>query len=214
MRVRPGIIPATLATVLALALAACSSGGASESSDTSAKKTTTTKPAATVLLTQGESAVASAGPDVALDDATRQAVLDASQRYVDAAVLEPLVKGAVGTAYTGLFDASVSASAAGPDRAALTDEGITTVTTSPTVTASPVRFDGLADSGGAVQLVATTFTLDVKGETATGPLAVQRRADLTFTPGPGGVWLITAYRVAVVRQEPDGSTTTTTAAHS
>jgi hypothetical protein len=139
MRVRPGIIPATLASVLALALAACSSGGASESSDTSAKKTTTTKPAATVLLTQGDSAVASAGSDVALDDATRQAVLDASQRYVDAAVLEPLVKGAVGTAYTGLFDASVSASAAGPDRAALTDEGITTVTTSPTVTASPVR---------------------------------------------------------------------------
>jgi hypothetical protein len=214
MRARPRIIPAALATVLALALAACSSGGASESSDTSAKKTTTTKPAATVLLTQGESAVASAGPDVALDDATRQAVLDASQRYVDAAVLEPLTKGAVDTAYPGLFDASVSASATGPDRAALTDEGITTVTTSPTVTASPVRFDGLADANGAVQFVATTFTLDVKGATAAGPLAVQRSADLTFAPGAGGTWLITAYRVAVVRQEPDGSTTTTTAAHS
>ena len=108
----------------------------------------------------------------------------------------------------------MSTSATGPDRAALTDEGITTVTTSPTVTASPVRFDGLADSGGAVQLVATSFTLDIKGATATGPLAVQRNVALTFAPGPGGTWLITAYKVTVVRQEPDGSTTTTTAAHS
>ena len=100
------------------------------------------------------------------------------------------------------------------DRAALTDEGITAVTASPTVTASSVRFDGLADSGGKVQLVATTFTLDIKGATAAGPLAVQRSADLTFAPAAGGIWLITAYRVAVVRQEPDGSTTTTTTAHS
>ncbi len=68
--------------------------------------TTTTTKAATVLLTGGEAVVASAGGDVPLDDATKQAVLDASQQYVDAAVLAPLDEAArVGNDYAALFDA-------------------------------------------------------------------------------------------------------------
>ena len=193
---------------VALALGACSSGSASESDD--APTTSTTVPAATVLLQQGETVVASAGPEVALDDATRQAVLDATQRYVDDAVLAPLAQGAVGPNYAALFDAPVSANATGPDRAALTDEGITTVTAAPTVTATPVRFDALANRDGATELVATSFTLDVRGETAAGPITLQRTTELTFAP-VNGTWLVTAYRVGVTRQTPDGTTSTTAA---
>jgi hypothetical protein len=213
MRYRSLLPRLAVALVCAAVIGACSGSDSATPPKSKATTTTTTK-AATVLLTGGEAVVASAGGDVPIDEATKQAVLDASQKYVDAAVLAPLVGGALGNDYAALFDAGVAAAATGVDRAALTDEGITPVTTSPTVTATPVRFDGLADGNGAVLLVATTFNLDVSGTTGTGPLTLHRTNELTFAPGPTGGWLITAYRVSVARDNGPGTTPTTAAAQS
>ncbi|MGH8979046.1 MAG: hypothetical protein ACRDV7_13290 [Acidimicrobiia bacterium] len=213
MRVSPPISALVAALAIALFGSACSGSDASES-DKPARTTTTTTKAATVLLTGGEALVASAGPDVPIDEAAKQAVLGQSQRYVDTAVLAPLVDGAVGAEYAGLFDAAVNANATGADKAALTEEGTAPVTTSPNVTATPVRFDGLADRNGALLLVATTFDLDVAGDTEAGPIQIHRTNQLTFAPQPNGTWAITAYRVGVTHSTPDATTSTTVEAQS
>jgi hypothetical protein len=213
MRSRFALPTVAAGLLCTLALGACSSSDASESDKPKATTTTTTK-AATVLLTGGDAVVSTAGPDAAIDEATKQAVLDASQKYIDAAVLAPLIDGTVAAGYDALFDPGVAASATGVDRAALTEEGITPVTTSPTVTATPVHFDGLADANGAILLVATTFNVDIAGTTDTGPLTIHRTNELTFAPGPNGAWTITAYRVAVARDTGTGTTSTTAEAQS
>jgi hypothetical protein len=161
-----------------------------------------------VGLTRGEVAVASAGGDVALDEATQQAVVDAAQAYVDAATIAPLMTGTVGDGYDALFDAAVSTNATGPDRAALTDDGIAVATKSPEVTATPVRIDALADKDGKILLLGATFDVDVRAESAGGPMSVHRTNELTYAP-VDGTWKITAYHVDVQRDTPEGATSTT-----
>jgi hypothetical protein len=196
--------------VAALFLVACSSGSTAEPK--ASKATTTTVAPTVIVLTRGDVVVQSAGGDVVVDEATQQTILAAAQHYVDVALVAPLRDGAVGEGYDTLFDAPVAANAAGADRAALSDEGIPPVTATPTITATPVRIDGLADRDGHLQLVATTFTVAVQGTTASGPLTINRSVELTFTPGPEGNWRITAYRVSVGREAADTATATTAAA--
>jgi hypothetical protein len=203
-----------LASVAALSLivTACS-GGKDDDKATKATTSTTAKPTA-VQLTRGDVAVQSAGGDVALDDATQQAVLAAAQHYVDAAIVGPLTKGVVGTDYPTLFDGSIAPAANGPDRPALTDEGVPKITAQPSVTAAPVRIDALADSHAQVQLFAATFTIAITGTTDAGPLTINRNVELTLTRNPDGNMVISAYRVSVARDVADASTTTTAAAPS
>jgi hypothetical protein len=208
MRARHLLLPLAVTT---LTLTGCSSGNDSNSNTAKATTTTTVKPTA-VQLKRGDAALQSAGGDATLDDATQQAVVNAAQQYVDIAVVSPLKSGALGAGYDALFDSTVGANATGPDRAALTDEGLTPVTGSPTITATPVRIDGLADRDAHVQLLATTFNVAVQGTTATGPLTINRTTELTYAPGPGGKWLITAYRVSVTRDTAAAATTTTAGA--
>lgn len=195
--------------LVAAVLGACS-GGDGET-QRPARTTTTTVVAAEVSLELGEAAVQSAGGDIALDEATQRAAVDVAQRYVDTAVLAPLVGGKVGKDYEALFDAGAAPGATGFDRGALTDEGVTKVSASPDVTATPVRIDALAGGDGALQLLAASFDLDVRGETATGPLAIARTTELTLAPAADGAWAVTAYRVVVTRDLPTGATTTTAA---
>jgi hypothetical protein len=206
MRLRPVLLLA----VAALALAACSGGGDAETANTKPDRTTTTTTvSADVTLTRGEIAVASAGGEVVLDEPTQQAVIEAAQRYVDIATVAPLMTGKVGDGYDALFDAAVSTSAIGPDRAALTDDGIPRVESDTAVTATPVRVDALADKDGKVLLLGATFDVDVRAESADGPMTVHRSNELTYTPAEGGGWKITAYRVSVQRDTPAGTTVTT-----
>jgi hypothetical protein len=202
--------PLTIVAALvagALAAGACSGSDAAESDPEAA--TTTTVEQTAVTLTAGEAAVSSAGPEVTLDDNAKQDMVGAAQRYVDAAIVGPLVDGKVGDAYASMFDGTVAANAAGADRAALTDEGVPPITGTPTVTASPVRIDGLANGGGEVTLLATSFTLGITGATDQGALTIQRTTELTFAP-VNGAWIVTAYRVSVGR-DLGGALTTTTA---
>ena len=198
-----------LVLAAALTLAACSGGDDDNSTEKSEKSTTSsTAVAADLALTRGEVAVASAGGDVALDEATQQAVVDAAQAYVDAATIAPLTTGKVGDGYDALFDTSVSTNATGPDRPALTEDGVPEATKSPEVTATPVRIDALADKDGKVLLVGATFDVDVRAEGAGGPMSVHRTNELTYAP-IDGTWKITAYRVDVQRDTPEGATSTT-----
>lgn len=200
--------------VAGLGLSACS-GDDDNAEPAGERQTTTTTapdPAAEVALTRGETIVASAGGDVALDEATQQAVIGAAQAYVDAAVVAPLNDGAVADGYDALFDSFVQASAIEADRAVLTDEGIPAPTASPAVTATPVRIDALAAPDGSVTLLATSFNIEITAETASGPISVRRATELTFAAGPDGGWLVTAYRVNVERDLPETGASTTTAA--
>ena len=167
-----------------LVLGACSSSDASESDKPKATTTTTTK-AATVLLTGGDAdRVERRSPT---PRSTKRRSRPCSTRASSTSTprcSRRCIDGAVGHGLRRAVRPGVAANATGVDRAALTDEGITPVTTSPTVTATPVRFDGLADANGAILLVATTFNVDVAGTTDTGPLTIHRTNELTFAPGP------------------------------
>jgi len=202
-----------LAVAAVLALSACS-GDDDDSSGSADERPTTSTAApveAEVALTRGEAVVAGAGGDIALDEPTRQAAVDAAQQYVDAAMIAPLTDGAVPEEYAALFDTGVQASAIAADRAVLTDEGIPAPTETPTITATPVRIDGLAAADGTLTFLATTFSVTVDAETASGPVAVRRNVELTYAPS-GSTWLVTAYRVTVERDIADAGTSTTTAA--
>lgn len=220
MRSRPAVravAAVTCALLFAAGVAACGGGddddvATATTDDTEPESTTTTtEVTAGVALALGDVAVASTGPETALDDATKAAILAATQKYVDTAVTTPLLTGAVGEGYDALFDATVAASATGADRAVLTDEGITPVNATPTVAATPVRIDALADGAGALVFLAASFNVDVSGVTDAGPLTINRLNELTLAPGPNGTWPVTAYRVSVTRTTPDAATTTTTA---
>jgi hypothetical protein len=205
------IAVAALVAATTLAATACSSGGDDKASDSESHKTTTSAAVkAAVRLTSGGAVVASAGPHESLNHKVEAATLAASQRYVETAIAAPLIQGSIGASYPTLFDPAVKQYALGPDRRALTDQDIPRATADPTFTATPVRFDALADQSGALQLVATTFKVAAKVTTANGPMSIQRKVELTFAPVKG-TWLITGYRTTAVRNLPQGTTTTTAA---
>ena len=140
-----------------------------------------------------------------IDEATQQAVLDASaevRRCRGARAAREAARSA--TDYAGTLRRRRRGGATGVDRAALTDEGIT-----------PVDYfadgDGHARAlrrprrrNGEVLLVATTFTSTSSGATAAGPLAVHRTNLDVRARDAGGIWLITAYRVPSSDRRPDG----------
>jgi hypothetical protein len=197
------------ALVAPLPLAACSGDDDGKSG---ASRTTTTDVQADVTLRRGDVVVASAGPDVQLDETTQRAVVAVAQRYLDGAVLAPFLAGEVGRRYPQLFDTGVRAAAEGPDRAALTDGGVGRATRSPEVRVSPVRIDALAGPDGAIVYVAASFTVDITARTSAGRVGVHRSAELTMTPPDGERMLVTGYRVSVRRDLPGQRASTTTAA--
>src|SRR5262245_20674313 len=214
MLVRHPLASLAIAALVAgatLGATACSSGGDKSSDKESRKTTTSAEITAAVRLAPGPAVVQSAGPNTKLDPRVQAAVLGSSQRYIDTAVIAPIVEGQLGAAYTTLFDRAMKPYAVGVDRPALTDEHVPKATSDPTVTATRVSFDGLAGQDGALLLVATTFRVVVTGTTATGPVSLRRNVQLVFGPQANGSWLITGYRTTAVRNLPQGTTTTTAA---
>jgi len=150
-----------------------------------------------LVLKIGTVDVQSAGPPAHISSAARQAVLDASQSYVDDAILAPVDKGHLDEAYARIFDRGVRKSATGRDRAALT-EVRTGSLKAPKATATPVRLDGMGDQTGKLVLVAATFWVHVSADGSGGKVKIERLSELTFAP-EGGRWVVTAYRVGVKR---------------
>jgi hypothetical protein len=193
-----------LALVLAaLLLASCGGSGKKAATAGSSVPKVSNKEADLKL---GAVDVESFGPDVKLTNAQQQAVLNTSQKYLDAAVISPLTGGGVGASYAPLFTPGVQAAATGADQPVLTDAPIGKVKEF-TQTASPVGVSALADGTGTVLYLASNFLVNTKAQTDDGPLTDTRTVELTLVPN-GSNWNVNAYRVTAVRKLPTGSTTT------
>jgi hypothetical protein len=158
-----------------------------------------------LTLELGDVEVQSAGPPAQISKAVQQSVLDASQAYVDDAILGPLEDGKLDGDYAKLFDAEVRKAATGRDQATVTETRTGSIKPDK-ATATKVRLDGLADQTGKVVLVAATFGVDVSGKNAT----IKRLSELTFAEEQGE-WVVTAYRVGV--QRSTSARTTSAVAH-
>lgn len=200
--------------LVALALAVSACGGGKKHGGTSP---TTTKPKVlaikTAILKVGKVEVESAGPpNVQIDPPTGRAVMTLAQKYIDNAVFAPLEKGTLGPEYAKLFDSGVKPVAIGADRNALTDLSVGKATNL-TTKATPVLLSALAGSLGELTYVATNFELRVKGTISKQKLGITRYIEFTFAK-TGKNWLVTAYRVRVIRATASGTTTTTATAGS
>jgi hypothetical protein len=174
-------------------------------SDDSEPKPASVDNAAGLTLELGDVEVQSAGPPATISESVQQSVLDASQAYVDGAILAPLEDGKLDRDYEKIFEPEVRKSATVRDQATVT-EGRTGSVKPVKATATNVRLDGLGDQTGKVVLVAATFGVDVSGK----GVKIKRLAELTFA-NEQGKWVVTAYRVGVERST--SARTTSAVAH-
>jgi hypothetical protein len=198
-----------LTLALVVSLAACGGGGkrASGTATTTPPRVLSVK---TSVLKVGSVDVESAGPSNQIDTSTGKAVLAVAQTYIDNAVFAPLKTGQLGDAYASMFDASLKASATGPDEHSLTDIDVGKAT-SLTTKATPVGLSALEGTLGELMYVGTNFDLTLKTTADGQPLTITHHIELTFAQ-TGKAWLITAYRVQTARTLPKGTTTTTATA--
>jgi hypothetical protein len=170
-------------------------------------------PRGEVSLELGAATLHGVGPATELDPATLDAVRDAVDRYVEVAMVRPILTGKRARNLDDLFAPTVSEHVGrdGDDRVALADEGLPRATADLESSATPITIDALTAPDDAPILVAARFRVEVSARTDDGSLTVARRAELTFEEAPDGSWLISAYRVTAKRETPGGGSTTTTA---
>lgn len=182
-----------LATVTALALAACSGGGAAKRSSHAATR---------LVVSVGTVQVESAGPPARLPEVTRDEILATVRDYVERATVQPIESGKpVPTDIARLFTADAAARVSGRDRASwdtLVDDGVPRATGRVTTTVAPTNLTALTDASGAVVLVSATLGVDARADTARGKLQVQRSGELVFAP-VAGAWKIFGFDVSVQR---------------
>jgi hypothetical protein len=152
---------------------------------------------ATLVLRLGGVSVQNTGTPTKLKPPARRALMQATQGYVNNAIMAPLVSGKV-SPYAVAFDPGVKASAMRKDRPVLTEARTGAATGRVKASATPVRFDVLGDPTGKIAFAATSFTMKIKVPTAKGPVNIRRRTELTFA-NEFGKWRVTAYRVSVRR---------------
>jgi hypothetical protein len=195
----------------AVILAACSSGGSSK-----ATSTTTVAANTRVHVTRALVTVATAGPPAQLADADRDAVFAAVGSYVQDATVAPLEGKAVPD-LASHFTASAAPALQGAERDALLDTDLPRATGRITAALQPVSLHALADPGGAIDLVGSTFDLTVQATAKGGPITIHRSGELMFTR-EGGTWKMLSFRLAVTRDGAGlgtaGSTSSTTKAGS
>jgi hypothetical protein len=195
------VVVAIVAIVLAIT---AGSGGKKKHSSASSTSTAPAKPGE-LRLAIGTVTMENAGPPATIRPSVRRALLSASQRYVDDAILAPLKTGNVNDAYETIFDQGVRTNAAGVDRTILTEATTGVARGAVSAKASAVHLDGLGDQNGKPVLIAATFYLTIKVPLAKGPLSILRVTELTFASA-FGKWYVTAYNVGVKRTI--GATTT------
>jgi hypothetical protein len=196
----PLIVGGSIVFVVVLAIVLANLASSGDNSKPAAKKPG--KPAAAkageLKLVLGKVNVQNTGPPAKVKAPVREALLAATQTYVDDAILAPLEQGAVVNRYQAMFDPGVKSAAMGPDHGVLT-EAKTGVAKGPVhATASPVVIDAIGDQTGKPALVATTFIMTVKATTPAGPMTIRRLTEFTFA-NEFGRWVVTAYNVGVRR---------------
>jgi len=161
-------------------------------------------------LKVGPISVASSGDATTLDNKVAEKVLTAVNDYVDAAVIGPILSGRPARNLEKLFGLRVlnRIQTGGADRAALSDENLPDVAADLEATADPVGLDALIGPDGTVLMVGARLSLNLRTETADGPLTIARVGDLIFEPAADGRWQITGYDIEVTRNSAGSSTTT------
>jgi hypothetical protein len=192
-----------VASICVVALAAC--GGGDDDSNAKANKKAETQevtvPGAKVKLNLASVDIQSAAPTATLDDKTKVAVMTQTRQYVEEAVVRPLLTGKkVKGAYKKLFGlAVVKPATSGPDRGALTDEGVGKVSGDVRAPATKVSMHALVAPDGVVQFIATRFELKLKSTLDKKPLTINRNTELTFEKAQNGKWVVSGYRVITTR---------------
>jgi len=187
-----------------LVLGACSGGGGNDD----ASPTTTTRPAeVTGTATLGPITVERAGTAGDLNASDAQAVVDAVNAYLSAAVFTPIATGAAPTGLDSLFTPAAAAAVANtPD---IADTGLPEPSGDATATIEPVPLTALTNADGQVVLVTATLVLHLEVPTDDGPMIIDRRGDLVYE-SVEGQWRVASYNLAVERQLPDPPAPTTT----
>jgi hypothetical protein len=150
-----------------------------------------------IAVTPGAVTVSSAGPQIGVDDATRDQMIDVVKQYVQLATVDPLRSGHVAKV-APLFTAAAAARAEGADRAVLVDEDLPRATSDISATAVPVPITVLVDQSGALVLASAGLDLTVATKTADGPVEIHRVGSLTFAPDAGS-WKVAGFDLAVNR---------------
>ena len=197
-----GIVAGSLVVVAVLALVLANLAGSGNGGKEKPKHVANS---VGLVLKLGKVNVQSAGPPPRVKSAVKQAVLDASQSYVDDAVLAPLDKGKLNEAYAKIFDLGVRPSATGSDRGTVTEVRTGKLKSPIKATATKVDLDAMGDQTGKLVLVAASFRVEVDAKGSAGPVKITRGAELTFAP-EGNRWLVTAYHVVVIRKVPASTT--------
>ena len=163
-------------------------------------------------LTVGGVFNANAGAPAQLTPEQQNAVMTTVGLYVEEGLLDPVREGETGENLPALFDSVTAPRLEGPDRAVILEEGLPELTGNFTPIAQPVIISTLSDAGGNFVLVTVTLNYSATWDTDAGPITSNRYHELTLIPSDDGVWRITGYDIAVIREGPGAQSTTTTAA--
>jgi hypothetical protein len=197
-----GFVRRAVALVTAVACCAALAACSGDDDDETTRQQTEQEvkvPGAKVRLDLASVDIQAVGDATTLDDETKVAVMTQTRRYVEEAVVRPLLTGRkVRGGYGALFGPNVKARAIRADRAALTDEGVGTVTGDVRARPTKVAMHALVGGDGTVALVATNFDLRIRSEIGDAPLKIDRDTELTFEKA-GDSWVVNAYRVVTTR---------------
>ncbi len=145
----------------------------------------------------------------AASDAAWAGVLETLNRYLEAAVLQPLRSGGPAGDLTPLFTSPAvqRVMAVGPDRVAFIDENLPPVSDL-RQEAAVAGLNGLAGPDGVLSVVTADLDLRLIGHVGGARVRVVRTGELVLVP-QGGSWRIDAYDIRVTRAVGENTTTTT-----
>lgn len=133
-------------------------------------------------------------------------VAAALDRYLDMAVLAPLRSGGPAEDLSPVFAGAAAERVAGPDRAALVDEGLPPLGGLVLEKAS-AKVAVLAGRGGEAGFATASIVTVVKGVVGTVPLTVERFGNVELEPD-GATWKITGYEIRVSKDTGEHTATT------
>lgn len=196
------------AVVLALALVAgCSGGGDDEASERDETSSTAFEQPTVALDVRTAELVSSRAARAALGDDVTSDITEVVEDLLLITSAGPLTLGRAGPGFAELFTPDAGARAAGPDRAAMFDEGLPSFgTLEPSNTSIGITaLNGPFDNAPAFAVVDLQW--DVGGSRRPGDRVV-RTGELSLLLGEDG-WKIAAYDLHVERTVDDETTTTT-----
>jgi len=145
----------------------------------------------------------------AASDAAWEGVLETLNRYLEAAVLQPLRSGGPAGDLAPLFTSPAvqRVMAVGPDRVAFIDENLPPVSDL-RQEAAVAGLNALAGPDGVLSVVTADLDLRLIGHVGGATVKVVRTGELVLVP-QGGSWRIDAYDIRVTRAVGENTTTTT-----